>query len=198
MTKRTKNTGENNILGLTQAFFDHKKVLAAYIARFFLRPEDVEDILQDSFIQVFEAANKREVKSPKAYLFITARNQIYRHLRHKSRDIAKEIGEIDESFLDSGEVPADLQLHHKRKMAVFMEATKSLPAQCRRVFLMRKLYGMSHKEIAKTLDISTSTVERHVSNAIKRCRIVMDKRGYSVDYNDRPVRLSRVAEDGDE
>lgn len=166
---------------IMDAFVDHKRILASYIARFFLRPEDIEDILQESFVQTFEAANNRPIASPKSYLFMTARHLIYRQLRRQARDLTKEISEVDERFLKDQQAPLDHQVHDRRKLEVFIAAAESLPAQCRRVFVMRKFYGMSHQEIAKQLDISTSTVERHITNAIKRCRTFMDKQGYGAD-----------------
>lgn len=166
-----------------EAFVEHKGVLIAYLSKYLLRPEDIEDILQDTFVKTLEVSQKRKILSPRSYLFIVARNLIFRQLKQKSKYMMREISEIDERHLASADVAADINLHHKMKMDAFVSSAQALPAQCRRVFLMRKLQGMSHKEISKKLGISTSTVERHITNAIKQCQLSMGDEGYTFERN---------------
>jgi len=45
-----------------------------------------------------------------------------------------------------------------------------LPIQCRRVFVLRKVYGYSQAEIAQELGISVSTVESHIATGMHRVR----------------------------
>lgn len=166
---------------LLKAFLEHKNVLTAYIARYLLRREDVEDILQDTYLASAEANLKNEIASPRAYLFIVARNLVFKKLRAQSKQVFVDINAIDERYMASSEPLADQSLHNKVKLSVLLEAAQSLPPQCRRVFLMRKIHGLSHKEISKELNISTSTVERHITNAITRCQEMMRKKGYNLN-----------------
>jgi RNA polymerase sigma-70 factor (ECF subfamily) len=43
---------------------------------------------------------------------------------------------------------------------------------------MRKVYGYSHSEIAEELNMSVSTVEKHLANGLRRCNAYMAARGY--------------------
>ena len=188
--KNMNDQNEENLISLKDIFFDHKRTLIAYMAKYFLRPEDVEDILQETYVRTLEASLKTTISSPRSYLFITARNLIFRQLKKQSKQVTKEIDDLDHEYLTSRDVPADIKYDDKQKMKTFITAAQSLPPQCKRVFLMRKLYGMSHRDISKELGISTSTVERHISNAIKRCRQEMVKKGHgpfdtSLQYNTR-------------
>ena len=187
----TNSEGKSGHAGLLQAFLEHKRILVAYLARFSLRPEDVDDIMQESFARSFDASGRTSIDSPKSYLFMTARNLVFRQLRQQGRFLRNEIEQIDELAGPAPGAALDVQLHNEQKMAVLLDAARSLPPQCRRVFLMRKFYGLSHKEIAAQLNISQSTVERHISNAIKRCRIYMGKKGFGT--NEAP--LSSPAQD---
>jgi RNA polymerase sigma-70 factor (ECF subfamily) len=36
--------------------------------------------------------------------------------------------------------------------------------------VMRKVFGLSHKEIARRMDISVRTVEKHLAKALQRCQ----------------------------
>ena len=49
------------------------------------------------------------------------------------------------------------------------EAVAELAPQCRQVYLLRKVHGLSHKEIAVHLGIAVSTVEKHLMKAIEQC-----------------------------
>jgi len=49
------------------------------------------------------------------------------------------------------------------------QAVASLPARCRQVFTLRKVYGLSQKEIAAELKISENTVEQHLAKGTRLC-----------------------------
>ena len=57
----------------------------------------------------------------------------------------------------------------QQKLGFHCAAVASLPPKCRKVYLLRKVYGMSYKDIAATLQISDSTVEAHISKGYARC-----------------------------
>ncbi|MCY1454885.1 putative RNA polymerase sigma factor FecI [compost metagenome] len=52
-------------------------------------------------------------------------------------------------------------------------ALAELSQPCRESFLLRKLDGLSHPQIAERLGISRSVVEKHIVNAMKHCRLRM-------------------------
>ena len=54
--------------------------------------------------------------------------------------------------------------------AFMCDAIRSLPVQCRRALVLKKVYGHSYKEIAEKLQISEKTVEKHISKGVTRCR----------------------------
>jgi len=54
---------------------------------------------------------------------------------------------------------------------------RDLPLQCRRVFLLRKVYDLSYQEIAKRLEISVSTVEKHMLNGVTKCSAYLRAHG---------------------
>lgn len=58
-------------------------------------------------------------------------------------------------------------------MALLQRAVAELSETCRQCFLLRKLEGLSHGEIATRLGLSRATVEKHIVNAMKHCRLRM-------------------------
>ena len=55
------------------------------------------------------------------------------------------------------------------EFALFCEAVRSLPRQCRRAFVLKKVYGYSLKEIMAEMGLGQPTVETHIVNGTKRC-----------------------------
>jgi len=74
-------------------------------------------------------------------------------------------------------------------MKVFEEAVASLPGQCQRVFVMKKVYGFSHQEISKKLGISISTTEKHVVAGLKRCNEFLTRKAESDQDEEKIVPL---------
>ncbi|MEZ0199904.1 sigma-70 family RNA polymerase sigma factor, partial [Pseudomonas qingdaonensis] len=75
---------------------------------------------------------------------------------------------------EGGHVPAlaqELQLN--QRLALMQRALDELTGPCRECFLLRKIEGLSHLQIAERLGISRSLVEKHIVNAMKHCRVRM-------------------------
>lgn len=181
--------GKSNNPNLLDAFLEHKNTLAAYIAQRVIRSEDVEDILQESFIELQVANDREVVRSPKSYLFVIARNILSKQLVRHAKFRLTQLDEADVCNHHSGAAEPDNQLHNKLQLSAFSAAVNSLPPHCKRVFLLRKIKSLSHNEIVEELGISKSTVERHITLAMSRISSEMLRQGY-----DRPTRTHAVSD----
>lgn len=61
------------------------------------------------------------------------------------------------------------RLNSDQELAMLVKAIQGLPARCRQIFALRKVYGYSQKEIALRLNISENTVEQHLTKAARHC-----------------------------
>lgn len=59
---------------LTHAYLASRSALSRYIATFFVEREEIEDTLQQAYLEALVAASKTEIRSPRAFLFRVARN----------------------------------------------------------------------------------------------------------------------------
>ena len=59
---------------LTRAYLASRSALSRYIATFFVEREEIEDTLQQAYLEALVAASKTEIRSPRAFLFRVARN----------------------------------------------------------------------------------------------------------------------------
>lgn len=65
------------------------------------------------------------------------------------------------------------QHDHGQRLELLERALAELSPACRDSFLLRKLEGLTHLQIAQRLCISRALVEKHIVNAMKHCRVRM-------------------------
>lgn len=170
---------KNNVLD--QAFFSVQKVLKASLARIMSNPHDIEDVVQETYLRAVANNTSKSIENPEAYFFRTSRNIALNQQARMYRRLETALPEDEMEMLSnlmssrSNEVENDYQ--RKQEFAEFCIAVSELPIKCRKVFVLRKVYGFSQAEIAKKLGISISTVETHITKGMQRTRLFMDKQG---------------------
>ncbi|MGD2132161.1 MAG: sigma-70 family RNA polymerase sigma factor [Maricaulaceae bacterium] len=170
-------------------FQENESILKGFIRRNSPSSVDVEDITQETILRALQAEREREIREPRAYLFSIARNVVRDALDRKSRSIIDFIEDFGSQTDISDEPLVDEQVDSRQRMRLFWEAVATLPQQCQRVFVLKKVYGYSHQEISKELGISISTTEKHAAAGLKRCSEFMDRRmqAGSTNPGDRSV-----------
>lgn len=135
-------------------------------------PKEVEDIVQETYVRVCQVENIDAIREPRSFLFRTAQNLALDHVKRAETRLTSGGDDIDEVAavgpvaLDDvtfGKVASD------EEFALFCEAVRHLPKQCRRAFVLKKVYGYSLKEIAAIMDVGQPTVETHIVNGTKKC-----------------------------
>ncbi|MCW8833692.1 MAG: RNA polymerase sigma factor [Colwellia sp.] len=172
-------------------FLSCRDSLARYILKMSVKKEDVDDILQEAFIRVYHEDKKKQIRSPKDYLFIVSRNLIYKGLRHQSKEIATN---IEDDLLGHDNKQTDIELHNQQKFKAFNDVLSTLPEKNRRAILLRKYYGLSHKEISQKLGVSVSSVEKYISKGIKQCGDVLITQGYGMGSSNAKKSSTQVKE----
>lgn len=165
----------NRAESIVEVFYENEGPLKAFISRFMYRPQDVDDIAQETFIRAFKAEKKSIIEYPKAYLYRVARNLALKELTKKSNKMTSFIEDSCSPEVLGSDEDVEKQVETLEKLSRVKTAIAELPPQCQRVFIMRKVYGFSHKEISHKLGISVSTVEKHIVSGLKRCRLSVNQ-----------------------
>jgi RNA polymerase sigma-70 factor (ECF subfamily) len=157
--------------------FRHRAALYRYLRKFTSGSEDIDDLVQETYMRVFGLPDYHAVDSPKALVFKIAHNLAVERARRQKSQATDSIADLDLSNVSSTEAPADQQIDARRRFESFCAAIDRLPPVCRRVFVLRKVYRLSHNEIATVLGMSHSTIEKHVAKGLLRCRDYLRETG---------------------
>ena len=143
-------------------------------------PKDVEDIVQETYVRVCQVEQKQTIKAPRSYLFRIARNLALDYIKRADTTLVDSVdfddeGQQDKTLSHADQMADDVyeEVASNEEFALFCEAVRHLPIQCRRVFVLRKVYGYSQQEIAKEMNVTQSTVEKHIAKGMKRCLFYM-------------------------
>ena len=162
---------------LLEHVMPHEPVLRAWLAARFGAQVEIDDLVQEAYGRLLRAYAGGTVVSPKAFLFHAARNLALNHIRHRSYTHPAGLTETEASgVLDSAEgVPESVA--RAEDVQLLIAAIQSLPERCRQIFTLRKIYGLSQREIAARLGISENTVEVQGSIGIRKCAQYFQRHG---------------------
>lgn len=157
-----------------QVFVAAKDSIARMVSRI-VPPKEIEDIVQETYVRVCQLGHEDEIQQPRSFLMKTARNLAFDHLKRAETRLAEDIGEEWQFNTAEFDEPDGIfeQVASCEEFGHFCEAIRQLPVQCRKVFVLKKVYGYSQKEIASKMNISENTVEKHISAGFKRCASYM-------------------------
>lgn len=155
----------------------HEPKLRAWLRARFPSLHDTDDLVQESYVRLLRARLSGKVANAKSYLFATAMNAALDLVRRNRVVPFEPVGDFERlSVLVEG-ADAFEAVSRQEEIQILREAIQALPTRCRQVFTLRKLYGLSHREIAAQLAISEKTVEEQINRATRRCAAFLRSRG---------------------
>lgn len=183
----------------TSTFVDISSQLKRFVSRI-VQPDDVEDIVQETFIKSYEADLKQDIQFTRSYMLKTAKHLALNH-------IARWDNKFNESLEQNSELPMllkSMQLEDeytsKERFLLFCRATEQLSASIRKCFILKKVYGMSQKEIAENMQLSQSTVEKHIAKGLLQTLLYMREHDQNINSQNnttpaslQPLSTQRVA-----
>ncbi|MFV0268894.1 MAG: RNA polymerase sigma factor [Draconibacterium sp.] len=157
--------------------FNHYYPRLYNFSRSFLKiEEDIDDILQEVFVKIW--LNRKKINSAatfNSFIFTITRNLLLNALRSRlnNENIKGEILKLSlaEEYSQMEQVE---YLELKEKVNILVN---ELPERQKEIFILSREEGLSHKEIAEKLGISTKTVEYHINQSIKHLKKYLKEMG---------------------
>lgn len=143
----------------------HKSKLYFYVFRMLNDKMLTDDIVQNVFIKLYENMNNiRNTEFIAAWIYKTARNEVYSYLRQRKRK-AEDL--IDDEELFCSEALTD-EMDNVELRALIMSALETIPEEQREAYLLKEYSGFSYKEIASLQDIDEELVKSRLFHARKK------------------------------
>ncbi|SDD99002.1 RNA polymerase sigma factor [Pedobacter soli] len=159
-------TKANDHMAYTEIYDRYKKDLQTHIYKKTGNFDEVKDILQEIFINLWINRAKLPVTDNlSGYLYISARNKILNIISHKNVE-SNYIRSL-QLFIDEANYVTDLSIRENELTSLLKDQIENLPPKMGEVFSLSRFSNFSHKEISTKLNISEQTVSKQISNAIK-------------------------------
>jgi len=144
----------------------HEPALRAWLQNRRLAGLEVDDIVQETYARLIAVESVAGIRNPKTYAFQAAYSVLMTHVR-RSRVVAfQTVSDIDQLGASADEPSPEHRVADRDELQHLGEAIASLPARVRDVFTLRRVEGLSQREVAQRLGISESTVEKHMSRGL--------------------------------
>lgn len=160
----------------------HESALRGYLRAHF--PSiDADDVVQESYLRVWNTVAVRRVRSARAFLFRVARNLALDVIRHERALRIVELGSLANlPVLEEGPTASDI-LSRKEKARLLGQALASLPTRCREIVFLHKIKGLSQRAVAERLGLSEKTVANQIGLGVARCEAFLRRRGIEFFLN---------------
>jgi RNA polymerase sigma factor (sigma-70 family) len=147
----------------------HEAALRAWLAARFPLVADHDDLVQEAYARLVQAHATGPIACPRALLFVTARNLALNRLRHQRIERPDGAAEIDALAVADERAGIPEALAHAEDFQILIRAIESLPERCRQIVTLRKIYGLSQREVAARLGIAEHTVEAQGGIGLRKC-----------------------------
>ena len=134
-----------------------------------VRAVDVaEDLVQETFLRVWRARERLDsTQNIEVYLFKIANNVLIDYLRKNQKTV--QLQELSRD-LDVEDVHLQSHLEAEDMAVVADRIVNAMPDKPRTAFVLSRHHGLAYHEIAKIMDITTKTVEKHISKVLRALR----------------------------
>jgi RNA polymerase sigma factor (sigma-70 family) len=154
----------------------HAVPLRAFLRRRFPSLSEVDDVVQDSLLKTFLAAQKGKLVSVKGFLFTVAVNSAVSLFRRRKFISDTPVNEIPALCVMEDNADVFETVCARDELLIMAEAIAELPDQCRKIVTLRVVQGLEYPAIARQLGLSESTVRVQIARGMAKCSRFLQER----------------------
>jgi len=148
-------------------YAEYAKKIQRYL---FLRTGDAEltsDLTQECFARLLAQSQRQHIATPLPYLYTLAGHLLTDHRRRHETWRTGTMPTADFDALLDDRARPDVLYETRRRMEAIESALQRLPQRSREVFRLCRVEGHTHAEAARTLRVSTSSIQKHLALAMR-------------------------------
>lgn len=157
--------GENDLAERSRKL---RGALTRYFQRRLPNTHEVDDLVQEVFLRIVRRGNSQQLDQFEGYVFQTAASVMKDRFRRRRARMSDGHVAFDPDLHGQSDVSPEQTVLAREALRSTTRAIMALPERTRTIFVLRRLEGLSHPEIARRLGLSLSTVEKHIQRAAKQ------------------------------
>ncbi|WP_159847921.1 RNA polymerase sigma factor [Brevundimonas sp. G8] len=163
----------------------HEHDVRVWLRRSLVTANDVDDVIQEAYCRLSNLKVVEQIESPRAYFFQTARSVVLEQMRRARIVRIDAVTEIDALRIEWDEPSPERIAGGRKELERVMKIVATLPERSRRIFEMRRILGLSQKEIATRLGVTENVVENEAARGLKAVMAELSK----LDTQGRPATI---------
>ena len=154
---------------LARHVLPHEALIRSKLKGMCLYDLDVEDVIQEMYAKFLTLPSLESIRYPRQYALLTARGIVIDHIRHSRVVSITSSGNLELLEIAEPEANSEERIEFQQEIQglVSMPRCEQLPRMCRETLILRRVEGLSQKEVARRLKISEKTVEKHMANGVR-------------------------------
>jgi RNA polymerase sigma-70 factor (ECF subfamily) len=168
---------EERALWVADHVLPHEPVLRAWLRRRRVPEADIDDLVHDTYAKLFALESFSNIRDPKSYTFQAAWSIYVSRVRRAQIVSIRTIANFDQLAVEAPGPSPERQLQDREELELLAAALAALPVKCREAFILRRVEGLSQREVAEKLGISEKTVEKHMARGIRHLMDIFGRGG---------------------
>ncbi|MDB5456869.1 MAG: polymerase, sigma-24 subunit, subfamily [Caulobacter sp.] len=128
---------------------------------------DIDDIVQETYCRLAALRGVDHIVNGRAYFFRTARNIAIERIRRARIVRIDCVTEIDALNVVDHEPSPERIVAGRRELARVQRLIEGLPERCREIFKLRRIHGLSQREVAQRLGVTENVVEMQAMRGLR-------------------------------
>ncbi len=145
----------------------HEAAVRAWLMRWTSCEQDIDDVIQEAYCRLAAMDDVSHIANGRAYLFQTTRNIVLEQARRSKIVRIDNVMDMGALSIVDETPPMDRVVSGVRELQRVEQLIEGLPLKCRRVFILRRIHGVSQREIARMFGISQNAVEKQATRGLK-------------------------------
>lgn len=141
-------------------------LLVQFLRRNWRNRGEIEDLLQEVYVRVFEAAQKEIPHSARSFVFATAHNLLINRFRRQQIVPIDAVADLESLEVAAEDPTPDRITIAHEEFRLLQAAIDLLPPRCREAITLGRIEGLSGREIAQRMGVSEAAVSKHLARGL--------------------------------
>ncbi|MDE8652899.1 RNA polymerase sigma factor [Novosphingobium album (ex Liu et al. 2023)] len=129
---------------------------------------DIDDLIQETYAVLATRESVDDIRNPRTYIYQIAKSLVLQGLRRSKVVRIEAVSDIEKFDVQSETLSPERHAMGRDELKRVADAIRAMPPQTRRAFTLRRVEGLSQREIAAAMGLAESTVEKHIARAIQQ------------------------------